>query len=301
MDQRAYVREAVKLSRRSRARWTVEDWRVAMYTLKNMRCWGTTCHGGHRDRVIMTQKRKHSNINHGRFRCKGKSSPDVYDNYCTHKVERKLVRTFGVAVVDLGYSIMGEACGEGTYGTVFPALLRNGGKNAGGDLVVVKHVKIDSPELPVGEVEMREVQIFQKLSHPQVVKLISAQRTPYALDLIFEHCDSDLRAVMRQEKKANSQTRSYLTQLVSGVVYIHAQGVIHRDLKLANVLVKKVPHGMVLKIADFGMACEVLASGSMTPRRVYARCGTEHLSCCWAQHGTRQRLLSGPSGVFASN
>ena len=158
-----------------------------------------------------------------------------------------------MAAVDLGYSILGEACGEGTYGTVFPVLLRNGVENAGGDLVVVKHVKIGSLELPVGEVEMWEVQILQKLSHPQVVKLISAQRTPYALDLIFEHCDSDLRAVMRQEKK--TQPNEVIpAQLVSGVVYVHAQGVIHRDLKPANVLVKKVPHGMVLKIADFGMA-----------------------------------------------
>jgi serine/threonine protein kinase len=190
----------------------------------------------------------------------------VYINYCAHKVERKLVRTSGVAMVDLGYDILGEACGEGTFGTVFPALLRNGDKNAGGDLVVVKHVKLDSPELPVSEAEMREVQILQKFQNMNVVKLISAQRTPYALDLIFEHCDSDLRAVMRHEKKTNSQTRSYVAQLLSGVVYIHAQGVIHRDLKPANVLVKQVPYGVVLKIADFGMARDVLASGSMTPR-----------------------------------
>ena len=91
--------------------------------------------------------------------------------------------------------------------------------------------------------EKQEVALLQNLSHMQVVKLISAQRNPYALELIFEHCDCDLWAVMRQEKKKPSQTRSYLAQLVSGVVYIHAQGVIHRDFRPASVLVRKCHMG----------------------------------------------------------
>jgi serine/threonine protein kinase len=39
-------------------------------------------------------------------------------------------------------------------------------------------------------------------------------------------------------------------QIVNGVQYIHSKGVIHRDLKSANILLK----GNTVKIADFGFA-----------------------------------------------
>ena len=48
------------------------------------------------------------------------------------------------------------------------------------------------------------------------------------------------------------------SQLISGVEYIHSQRVIHRDLKLGNMLLNSLMH---LKIADFGLAAKVNYEG----------------------------------------
>jgi len=50
------------------------------------------------------------------------------------------------------------------------------------------------------------------------------------------------------------EVRYYMRRLVSGLRYIHSQRVIHRDLKLGNMLLNEA---MELKIADFGLATRV--------------------------------------------
>ena len=58
--------------------------------------------------------------------------------------------------------------------------------------------------------------------------------------------------MLKQRKTLTEpEVRFFLTQLVSGTRYIHAQRIIHRDLKLGNMLLNDAMH---VKIADFGLA-----------------------------------------------
>ena len=50
------------------------------------------------------------------------------------------------------------------------------------------------------------------------------------------------------------EVRYYMSQLVNGVKYIHNHDIIHRDLKLGNMLLND---DMLVKIADFGLATRV--------------------------------------------
>lgn len=83
--------KAVLLRRSSQAEWTVEDWQAAMQTLKSMRCWGSTEHGGFRGWRYQ-QPIRTDDTHHLRFRCKHKSSPDMHDKYCARKWRRLALR-----------------------------------------------------------------------------------------------------------------------------------------------------------------------------------------------------------------
>jgi serine/threonine protein kinase len=46
----------------------------------------------------------------------------------------------------------------------------------------------------------------------------------------------------------------YIAQVLEGLLYLHEQGVIHRDIKGANILTTKEGH---VKLADFGVATKL--------------------------------------------
>ena len=59
--------------------------------------------------------------------------------------------------------------------------------------------------------------------------------------------------VQKFGKFPESLVRVYISQVLNGLVYLHEQGVIHRDIKGANILITKKGH---VKLADFGVAVE---------------------------------------------
>ena len=162
------------------------------------------------------------------------------------------------AGVDLGYRILNPALAAGTFGEFFPALWKNGDTAAGGQLVLVKHVEI---EWQIRECEAREVQICRKMNHQNTVKLLYAVQTPFALDLIFEQCDLDLRMAMKHGLDG-SVRMPIIRQLCAGLLHVHTHDIVHRDLKPANILCQDLKgRGYIVKIADFGCSRPLAASG----------------------------------------
>lgn len=77
------------------------------------------------------------------------------------------------------------------------------------------------------------------------------------LFLVFQYLDCDLRKYMRRQfGKGNGMPNAlacrFLHQILLGLAHVHAAGIMHRDLKLANILVDT--NERTVKIADFGMA-----------------------------------------------
>lgn len=54
-----------------------------------------------------------------------------------------------------------------------------------------------------------------------------------------------------------SLVRVYISQVLQGLLYLHEQGVVHRDIKGANILTTKKGH---VKLADFGVASEQMSA-----------------------------------------
>lgn len=102
-----------------------------------------------------------------------------------------------------------------------------------------------------------EVKILLKLNrHPNVVKLFETFETGRHILLVMELCaGGDLLNYVRKRKKLDEIAAKYLfKQLIEGLGYLHSKNVLHRDIKLDNILLDG--KGMV-KIADFGVSKEV--------------------------------------------
>jgi len=148
--------------------------------------------------------------------------------------------------------------GEGTYGVVYKAL----------DLVTKEMVALKR-SLPHYEASdgfpvttLREIQILKELQgHDNIVQLkeVAVSSSQRGVFLVFEYAHFDLANLVdeyydRYNKGPFTipETKCLVMQLLSAIDYLHSKCIIHRDLKLSNLLYDK--HKGLLKLCDFGLA-----------------------------------------------
>lgn len=116
---------------------------------------------------------------------------------------------------------------------------------------------------------VREIELHFCLSHKNVVGFHSFFEDNHSVYIILELCSrKSLVHILKHRKTLTEpEVRYYMKNLTEGVQYIHGQKIIHRDLKLGNMLLNS---SMELKIADFGLATRVEYDGE----RKMSVCGT---------------------------
>ncbi|KAH8421240.1 hypothetical protein KR009_006605 [Drosophila setifemur] len=116
-----------------------------------------------------------------------------------------------------------------------------------------------------------EVRVMKKLDHPHIISLLMDVDQQTNMYLVLEYVSGgDLfDAITQVTRFSESQTRIMIRHLGSAMSYLHSMGIVHRDIKPENLLVELDEHGSILelKLADFGLACEVTEP-------LYAVCGT---------------------------
>jgi len=148
--------------------------------------------------------------------------------------------------------------GEGTYGTVYRARDKRTDRVVALKRCILHHEANDGFPLT----SVREISILRLLSghHPGIVTLIdvvvSASRS--GVFLVFEYCEHDLGqlvdshfAMHGRSPFRESQVKQLGLQLLSALSFLHSRNVVHRDLKLSNLLYN---HRGELRLADFGLA-----------------------------------------------
>lgn len=155
-----------------------------------------------------------------------------------------------VRIVGTHYQL-GAEIGRGGFGVVYGALdLRNGRS------VAIKQVSlrdVDKDELLSIETE---ISLLRKLKHENIVKYHDTIKTQGYLYIVLEYMENGSLAQFIKKFGSLSETlvAMYITQVLRGLAYLHEQGVLHRDVKGANILTTK--DGLV-KLADFGVAIKL--------------------------------------------
>ncbi|KAG6431947.1 hypothetical protein SASPL_103519 [Salvia splendens] len=140
--------------------------------------------------------------------------------------------------------------GQGTYSSVYKARDLTNDK-----IVAMKKVRFVQMEPESVRFMAREIGILRRLDHPNVMRLeaivISSQSG--SLYLVFEYMEHDLARLLASSKVkfTEPQIKCYMQQILRGLEHCHSRGILHRDIKGANILVDS--NGS-LKIADFGLA-----------------------------------------------
>uniref|UniRef100_T1J1L9 polo kinase n=1 Tax=Strigamia maritima TaxID=126957 RepID=T1J1L9_STRMM len=107
---------------------------------------------------------------------------------------------------------------------------------------------------------IREIELHRTLKHENIVRFQHFFEDEENVYIILENCPRKAIHVLKHRRTLSEpEVRYYIKQLVAGVQYIHGQNVIHRDLKLGNMLLSE---DMVVKIADFGLAARAEQIGS---------------------------------------
>lgn len=104
-----------------------------------------------------------------------------------------------------------------------------------------------------------EIEISEKVHHDHVVRLHEKFESSQCIWLIMELMDTGaLRGMLTKVGHfSEAVTCRYMMQMLEGIHYLHSEGIVHRDLKIDNILFDGEPDTGIVKIADFGLSAQI--------------------------------------------
>ena len=152
--------------------------------------------------------------------------------------------------IKFGEYVLGQTLGEGEFGKV-----KLGWKKDGSVQVAIKLIRRESVQTNPSRLPKiyREIAILRELSHPNIVRLHEMVETDRHIGIILEYASGGelFDYILTHRYLKDPAARRLFAQLVSGVGYLHKKGIVHRDLKLENLLLDRNRN---IIITDFGFA-----------------------------------------------
>ncbi|CAM45428.2 putative protein kinase [Leishmania braziliensis MHOM/BR/75/M2904] len=152
----------------------------------------------------------------------------------------------------------GRAVGSGGFGTVYQAILSDG------SLAAVKELKLENANLKAIDREVRAMSSIPP--HPNCVRYLGSRYSAHHYYIIMEYISggsiNSLRKSVGRFRESVFQRYAYMVLL--GLSHLHANGIVHRDIKGANVLLDE---SGCAKIVDFG------CSGNLNQATTTLGCG----------------------------
>ncbi|KAJ9104786.1 hypothetical protein QFC19_003927 [Naganishia cerealis] len=152
--------------------------------------------------------------------------------------------------------VKGDLIGKGTYGRVYLGL-----NATTGDMMAVKQVELpttdrdrhDQRQASMIKALRDEIELLKNLEHPHIVQYLGWEESPEHISIFLEYVPGgSIASVYRKHQKFEEAViKNFTKQILSGLAYLHAKGILHRDLKADNILVDS---DGICKITDFGIS-----------------------------------------------
>ena len=177
--------------------------------------------------------------------------------------------------------ILDKSLGKGSFGEVFLTKKENCSKLYATKKIPLTHLKNKEFEKYINN----EIKIMKKLDHENVIKLYDFYQTSNNLYLIMDYINGGSLSEYLAEYKLKKGSafpqkiiQYFVKQIVQGLIYIHSKNIIHRDIKLDNILInfpantKKENRDYTLaqiKIIDFGLSTDSNLATSLVGSPIY--------------------------------
>ena len=160
----------------------------------------------------------------------------------------------------------GRLIGQGAFGKV------NLGLNIlTGRIVAVKSFDKNNSELTGDNMKkiLYETDLMKKLNHPNITKILEMFEDEKYFMIIMEYINGgNLFSFVKKRRKLSEKTAKFLfRQIILGIKYIHEQNIVHRDIKLENLLIDLNNN---VKICDFGIGRRIKNKNQL----LHDQCGT---------------------------
>lgn len=143
-----------------------------------------------------------------------------------------------------------EMAGKGAYAHVYKGINLKTNQ-----IVAIKQIWLERDQNVAAL--MGEIDLLKVLRHPNIVKYHGFVKTSTSLNILLEFCGGgSLRQLYLSlgHGLPESDIIGYVRPVLEGLNYLHEQGVVHRDVKAANVLLTNTGD---VKLADFGVATKI--------------------------------------------
>lgn len=143
-----------------------------------------------------------------------------------------------------------QCIGKGNFGDVYKATdIRSN------TLVAVKVINLDESDEDIS-VLIQEIQFLSKLRSPYITKYFETFINEMSMWIVMEYCGGGSCAdLLKCYRKLNEETTAFIIRdVLRGLTYLHEENKVHRDIKLANILLTSYGE---IRLADFGVSGEI--------------------------------------------
>ena len=148
------------------------------------------------------------------------------------------------------YGMSNKIIGIGAYGAVKMCYKKKGWKEFA--VKVIKKEKIQE-KMKGSRVINKQVQMFKGLNHPALLKIhdFFEDEEDYYIVMDYINAGDLFERVQTRQKFCETCAARVIKQVFSGIAYLHSKGIVHRDIKLENLLIEENQDELLIKIIDF--------------------------------------------------